>query len=211
MVDDFIAKYGTPVRLFIKAKRKVYLTAKSCGIPHKDIEQYCWQGVLRAAKTYDPNKKSKTGKPALFSTYALYRMLNCVSYAIRNTEKATARRKGVKVCSGDQLVGRSAKKTELWNVLKSATVTDPEVFTEDRAILHQENLETALRSLDDRSREILILRFGMGGETPKKLNEIGNLYGITLERVRQILKEATDIVKARFGGDSYDISNPTRI
>jgi len=43
------------------------------------------------------------------------------------------------------------------------------------------------------------MRFGLGGEDPKTLEEVGDFFGITRERVRQlqnaILKEIRDVVK----------------
>ena len=46
-------------------------------------------------------------------------------------------------------------------------------------ILHSPNFS-------DREREVLTLRFGLGGDTPKTLEEVGYMYGVTRERIRQI-------------------------
>lgn len=43
-----------------------------------------------------------------------------------------------------------------------------------------------LNHLKDRPKEIIIRRFGLDGKAPKILNEIGQEFGITRERVRQI-------------------------
>lgn len=43
-----------------------------------------------------------------------------------------------------------------------------------------------LESLKERPREIVIKRFGLDGKTPKVLGDIGDEFGITRERVRQI-------------------------
>ncbi len=47
-----------------------------------------------------------------------------------------------------------------------------------------------LESIDDREATILRLRFGLDGEEPLTLNEIGRRVGLTRERVRQIEAEA---------------------
>jgi RNA polymerase primary sigma factor len=50
--------------------------------------------------------------------------------------------------------------------------------------------------LDERQRVIIRLRFGLDGEKPQTLREIGETLGITRERVRQVEKQAMDILKA---------------
>jgi RNA polymerase sigma factor (sigma-70 family) len=51
-------------------------------------------------------------------------------------------------------------------------------------------LAHALASLNPRMRRVLALRFGLDGETPQTLEEVGSGLGITRERVRQLEKEA---------------------
>lgn len=46
--------------------------------------------------------------------------------------------------------------------------------------------DAALQSLDARSRDIIVRRFGIGKEEKETLESIGKEYGITRERVRQI-------------------------
>jgi RNA polymerase primary sigma factor len=52
--------------------------------------------------------------------------------------------------------------------------------------LRSQALRQALASLPHREREVVILRYGIGGTDPKTLEEIGRRLGITRERVRQI-------------------------
>jgi RNA polymerase primary sigma factor len=51
-------------------------------------------------------------------------------------------------------------------------------------------LEGCLDSLDDRQRAVLELRFGLYGERPRTLDEIGLVFSVTRERVRQIEKQS---------------------
>jgi RNA polymerase primary sigma factor len=56
--------------------------------------------------------------------------------------------------------------------------------------LRSQTLADALRSLPDRHRSVVILRYGLDDAEPKTLEEIGRRLGLTRERVRQIEVEA---------------------
>jgi RNA polymerase primary sigma factor len=63
----------------------------------------------------------------------------------------------------------------------------------DDEVMNFNNLEQMhdlLEQIDDRAATILRLRFGLGGEEPLTLKEIGKRVGLTRERVRQIEHEA---------------------
>ena len=47
-------------------------------------------------------------------------------------------------------------------------------------------IEDLLSSLPERERKIITYRFGMNGETPKTLEQLGELMGYSKERIRQI-------------------------
>jgi RNA polymerase primary sigma factor len=53
-----------------------------------------------------------------------------------------------------------------------------------------ESIESVLGTLKDREAKILRLYFGLDGQDPKTLEEIGTELGITRERVRQIKEKA---------------------
>ncbi|MDI6851241.1 MAG: sigma-70 family RNA polymerase sigma factor [bacterium] len=54
----------------------------------------------------------------------------------------------------------------------------------------KERLEEVLQTLSKRERKILEYRFGLNGHPPKTLEEVGAIFGITRERVRQIEAKA---------------------
>ena len=56
-------------------------------------------------------------------------------------------------------------------------------------------LETALDSLNKVERQVMILRFGLDGKGSRTLSEVGRLFGMTRERVRQI--EGRSLAKLR--------------
>ena len=59
----------------------------------------------------------------------------------------------------------------------------------------KEDVETLLSTLTEKERDIIILRFGLHDTKPMSLKEIGDLYGLTKERIRQIEKRAIDKMK----------------
>jgi RNA polymerase primary sigma factor len=56
--------------------------------------------------------------------------------------------------------------------------------------LTHEGLREALENLSYRERRIVELRWGLGGEQPRRLDEVGRIFGLTRERTRQIEETA---------------------
>ena len=52
--------------------------------------------------------------------------------------------------------------------------------------LRREDVELALSALPERERKVIELRFGLSGEQPCTLEEVGRAFGVTRERIRQI-------------------------
>ena len=57
-------------------------------------------------------------------------------------------------------------------------------------ILTNEALREALEKLSWRERRVLELRYGLGGEHPRTLDEVGRTFNVTRERIRQIEHQA---------------------
>lgn len=63
----------------------------------------------------------------------------------------------------------------------------------------REALDEVLQVLDARERETITLRFGLGGIAPKTLAEVGDEFGVTRERARQIEAKAIDKLRGARG------------
>ncbi len=60
----------------------------------------------------------------------------------------------------------------------------------------RDEVRSILSVLSDKERAIITMRFGLDGSKPKSLKEIGEGYGLTKERIRQIEKRALEKLKA---------------
>ncbi|MDD2912104.1 MAG: sigma-70 family RNA polymerase sigma factor, partial [Candidatus Bipolaricaulis anaerobius] len=59
--------------------------------------------------------------------------------------------------------------------------------------LLQHELQKALKErLTPRERRVIELRYGLDGNPPKTLDDVGDIFGISRERVRQIQKEGLE-------------------
>lgn len=57
------------------------------------------------------------------------------------------------------------------------------------------DIENSLKKLTDRQKEIICMYFGLFNYERKTLEEIGNFYSITRERVRQIKDGAIKVMR----------------
>jgi RNA polymerase primary sigma factor len=74
--------------------------------------------------------------------------------------------------------------SELGDFVADETVESPfEMASEN---LQREDVQRVLRALPKREREVLELRYGLNGHQPLTLEEVGQTFGVTRERVRQI-------------------------
>jgi RNA polymerase primary sigma factor len=62
----------------------------------------------------------------------------------------------------------------------------PEPFDDAAEHLQKEGVRKALAALPDREREMIELRYGLAGAEPLTLEQVGDAFGVTRERIRQI-------------------------
>ena len=76
----------------------------------------------------------------------------------------------------------------LGDFIEDTTQMSP--YEETSKELLRESIKEVLGSLDERETKVLSLRFGLMGETPKTLEEVGKIFNVTRERIRQIKAKA---------------------
>lgn len=74
--------------------------------------------------------------------------------------------------------------SSLFDVTPDENAADPEEITMEAR--RKKEIRRALDTLAPRERKILELRFGFDDGVPKTLEEVGQAYGLTRERIRQI-------------------------
>ena len=76
------------------------------------------------------------------------------------------------------------EESELGDFVEDQTAESP--FEQAAERLRRENLRRALAALPQREREVIEMRFGLTGERPFTLEEVGRAFNVTRERIRQI-------------------------
>jgi len=85
------------------------------------------------------------------------------------------------------------ESSNLYHVIKSKETTSPDAKVMNDSL--KTDIDQVLKTLPDREGEIIRLYYGIGERSPKTLSEIGELFGVTRERVRQIREKAIRILQ----------------
>ncbi len=101
----------------------------------------------------------------------------------------------------DAPVGEDSDAT-LGDLIKAPDAVDPQAVAEASAL--RNIVGEALAELTPREQRVIRMRFGIGGATDHTLEEIGNEFGVTRERIRQI--EAKALEKLRRPGHARKLA-----
>jgi RNA polymerase primary sigma factor len=165
---------------------------RGLGVPFLDLIHEGNLGLIEAARRFDPTRNVK------FITYAVWWIRQSVMHVIAEQSRAFSfppKLFPVVHLTGDdvslsQPVRSDESGRELGDMLAQADV--PPI---DEEIIHQESIDElarALLELDGKEREVVRLRYGLGDDEPRTLQEIGNRLHLSRERVRQIESRAKD-------------------
>jgi RNA polymerase primary sigma factor len=89
----------------------------------------------------------------------------------------------------DVPIGEDGDAT-LGDLIKAPDAVDPQAVVEASAL--QRTVAEALSELTPREQRIICMRFGIGGATDHTLEEVGKVFGVTRERIRQIEAKALE-------------------
>jgi RNA polymerase primary sigma factor len=106
---------------------------------------------------------------------------------VRDIQKSTQEPVSLETPVGDE------EDSELGDFIEDIDADQPleVVFRQ----LRREELFRVLDSLPARDRKVLELRFGLKGERPRTLEEVGERFGVTRERIRQVESKTLNRLK----------------
>jgi RNA polymerase primary sigma factor len=87
-----------------------------------------------------------------------------------------------------------ADDLELSDFIQDENADGPEQMVE--TTLREEGLRRMLGTLPERQRRVLELRYGLDGEPPQTLDEVGRVFNVTRERIRQIESQSLQALRA---------------
>jgi RNA polymerase primary sigma factor len=86
------------------------------------------------------------------------------------------------------------EESEFGHFLTDETAPLPDELAEET--MRKEALRGILGSLSHRERRVLELRYGLDGEQPRTLDEVGRTFNVTRERIRQIENQSLKKLRA---------------
>lgn len=85
--------------------------------------------------------------------------------------------------------------SSLGDLIADGDVLDPMEYASKEALIREIN--QALSTLTDREEQVIRLRFGLWNEQPKTLEEVGHVFQVTRERIRQIESKAIQKLRSQ--------------
>lgn len=85
-------------------------------------------------------------------------------------------------------IGDESDSSKLGDFVKDDTSASPEDLLHRNLL--RNDLENVMKELSERERMVLKLRFGLDDGRPRTLEEVGKVYDVTRERIRQIESKA---------------------
>src|SRR5579862_1145769 len=86
------------------------------------------------------------------------------------------------------------EESEFGHFLTDENIPLPDEVAE--AAMRKETLQKILGTLSHRERRVLELRYGLDGEHPRTLDEVGRTFNVTRERIRQIENQSLKKLRA---------------
>jgi len=168
-------RFSTYASWWIKQaiRRALINKVKTIRIPAYMVE------LIAKAKSVEATLKTRMGRPPTIEEIAIEMDLPREKIAMMRRAASTAA----------QSTSQGAETT----LGLSEMLADEKTPKPDEALFEEhekEAIHRLLDSIDVREAKVLRMRYGLGGEEPKTLKEIGEILGLTRERVRQIENEA---------------------
>jgi len=170
------SRFSTYASWWIKQsiKRALINTVQPIHIPAYMVE------MMTKLKYANRELEERLGRPPSVEELSVHLKLS--------PKKLRIIRKAVKAFSSPTQSGSDDGEMTIEEMVRDDGTAPPDEIVRNREEIKQ--LAGLLENLDQRASKILKLRYGLAGEEPLTLKEIGQRIGLTRERVRQIEHEA---------------------
>ena len=167
------------LRLVSHIVRKYYGTAKN----QEDLISIGSIGLVKAVDSFDPQNGAR------FATYAAKCIQNEILMHFRSQKKLSA-----EVSINETIdVDRDGNPLTYMDVIAAEDNMEEELDLKMKAALVRRLVNSVL---DERERQIVTLRYGLGGIPPRTQREVAQLLGISRSYVSRIEKGALETLRA---------------
>ena len=153
---------------------------KGCGLPFADIIEEGNIGLIKAIDRFDPKRDNKV------ISYAVWWIKKCIMEAIE--------KRGVLDTENidDVFIKQHKNETDEQHASTSKFIIPEYLDSSDKEayISTKQVIEELFDGVPERERDIISDYYGLYGNSPKTLDEIGSEINLTKERVRQLNEKA---------------------
>lgn len=172
-------RFSTYAVYWIEQYIRKYIEEQSGSIK---IPSHAWGNLKKWFRAWNELKESNGRDPSLNE---MAKELNLSARQVKSIMDTLSAAKGV-----DSLASlvHDEDETTLEDLISDDGKGNPhDVFVKNE---NEQSLKKSMEDLNDRDRQILIMRYGLDDNEPKTLGEVAEILGLSRERVRQIEERA---------------------
>lgn len=172
-------RFSTYAVYWIEQYIRKYIEEQSGSIK---IPSHAWGNLKKWFRAWNELKEANGRDPSLNE---MAKELNLSARQVKSIIDTLSAAKGV-----DSLASlvHEEDETTLEDLISDDGKGNPhDVFVKNES---QQSLKKSMEDLNDRDRQILIMRYGLDDNEPKTLGEVAEILGLSRERVRQIEERA---------------------
>lgn len=172
-------RFSTYAVYWIEQYIRKYIEEQSGSIK---IPSHAWGNLKKWFRAWNELKEANGRDPSLNE---MAQELNLSARQVKSIMDTLSAAKGV-----DSLASlvHDEDETTLEDLISDDGKGNPhDVFVQNE---NQQSLKKSMEDLNDRDRQILIMRYGLDDNEPKTLGEVAEILGLSRERVRQIEERA---------------------